>query len=990
MPSRIETAISSINELLKWFKQHKPEQYEQMFINLAERRSQLREMEETLKELPAIAAYGESQKGKSYLIGNLLQKDGNPFMVSSKEGSFDFVKQLNPIGNGKEATGVVTRLSSFKRNPAKYDKRYPVIMKVFSIVDLVCVLSDGMHNDVIDCVQHSDAELIKRGDELLQKYSDQPVRQTVVDADDIMKVLRYLKKFVPKAQNIPRNNYLQKLAQVVQSVPLEKMEEVFRPLWIDDANVSSLFNRLFSLMKRLGFAREVYLPIDSISHEGIKNRTIMSVDCLKGLYENNFPHKTDVYIKDEQGGFKCLKDIDRSELSALCAEIVIRIDPEFLEGNMTISTEAISPAVKSRLVNLPGITAGPDGNSLCFSRNLLQYCDLLDFPGARSRESLTQASLLKMDQKDSYCNMIKIILRGKVAYLFSDYSSSRKVNMLMFCHDAKNVSVTQMYLTIEDWVNRYVGSTPEKRAENIKINNGIAPLFVISTMLNLDMVYEDNETANNRNAVKNRWNGRFGILHQDCLHVDTNNWFKNWRKDAYGKLESFSNTYMLRDFKYSACTGSGSHLYRGFDSHDPNPKEKEMSLSEDFYERLRSTFIEEEMVGNFIDDKETAWDLSASINNDGASWIIYNMTRGAEKLEETRTQNFKSYIEESVSDIFKIVDNLYERDDSEDPEGEIRKLSNILFGLLSSCNADNSYFGRMIDAMQLKTKETYMIVHKAINDPVLVTTPAIHKKGELFRKLVEKYPTRDEKLKQFMNILGFRTEKEAKEKLLQQGVDLNYVVGEAEVRKETVADLVAKEVLAYWSKKMLSPELLDVIGMDMEESSMVSSLITGRMVDMANGLEIKETCSAAIGPIVNITNLNNINESLVADVVRNIINGFVTDWGYSYRSESDLAKIKEIDSLYDLSIIEKIEEADIQSKELPDLDQLADIFDDFSQGPDAVTKSFNDNFFRWIACMKTGFVCKVGKGSGPALGVEANRAIGEIFHEVEKLNEYEY
>ncbi len=947
---------------------------------MVECRSQLQEMEDTLKELPAIAAYGESQKGKSYLIGNLLQKDGKAFMVSSAEGSFDFVKQLNPIGNGKEATGVVTRLSSFKQNPEKYDKRYPVIMKVFSVADLVCVLSDGMHNDVIDYVQHSDDELKKRGAELLEKYSDQPVKQTVVTADDIMKILRYLKKFVKKAQNIPRNNYLQRLAQVIQSVPIDKMEEVFKPLWIDNTNVSSLFNRLLTLLQRLGFPKEVYLPIDSISHEGIKNRTIMSVDCLKGLYENNFPHKTDVYIKNGNGEFSCFKDIDRSELSALCAEIVIRIDPEFLEGNMTISTEAIAPSVKSKLERMPGITTGNDGKSLNFSRNLLQYCDLLDFPGARSRESLTEDSLLKIDQQDSYCNMIKIILRGKVAYLFSDYSSSRKVNMLMFCHDAKNVSVTQMYLTIEDWVNRYVGDTPEKRAKNIKTNNGISPLFVISTMLNLDMVEEDNDTANNRNAVKNRWNGRFGILHQDCLHVDTNNWSKNWTP-----TESFSNAYMLRDFKYSACTGTGSHLYRGFDPKDENPRETELAIPTDFYELLRSTFLEDEMVGNFIVDKETAWDLSASINNDGAAWIIYNMTRGAEKMEETRQDNFKSFIDKSIGDIFKIVDNLYERDDSNDTEGEIRKLSNILFGLISSCNSDNSYFGKMINAMQLKSKETYMIVHDAINDPSIVTSPASHKKGELFRKLVEKYQTRDEKLKHLIKTLGFRSEEEATEKLSLQGVDLNYVVGEADVKKETVSDLVAKEVVGYWFKKMLSPELLDSISMQTEDSSMVPSLITGKMVDVANGLGITTIASETISPIVNVTNISNINESMVADLIRNIINGFVTDWGYSYRSAADLEILRETDQLYDLSIEEKISEADTQSETLPDLDQLSDIFDDVSQGPDAITESFNDNFFRWVACMKTGFICKTAKTTGPRLGVEANKAIGEIFQEIQPL-----
>lgn len=69
----IQTQIDNLNTSLQWIKDYNPDQYEQRFIEIVGLRSKLRKISEAKKEKPAIAAFGESQKGKSYLIGNLLQ-----------------------------------------------------------------------------------------------------------------------------------------------------------------------------------------------------------------------------------------------------------------------------------------------------------------------------------------------------------------------------------------------------------------------------------------------------------------------------------------------------------------------------------------------------------------------------------------------------------------------------------------------------------------------------------------------------------------------------------------------------------------------------------------------------------------------------------------------------------------------------------------------------------------------------------------------------
>ena len=92
MKKSIQTQINNINDALAWLKVNKPEQYEQRFLQLVGERCRLRKLAATELENPAIAAYGESQKGKSYVITNLLSDNGKPFTVKTPEREYDFVK----------------------------------------------------------------------------------------------------------------------------------------------------------------------------------------------------------------------------------------------------------------------------------------------------------------------------------------------------------------------------------------------------------------------------------------------------------------------------------------------------------------------------------------------------------------------------------------------------------------------------------------------------------------------------------------------------------------------------------------------------------------------------------------------------------------------------------------------------------------------------------------------------------------------------------
>ena len=141
--------IENINKSLRWVKAHRPDVFEQRFLQLVEERRKLRKIARAAEDNPAIAAYGKSQVGKSYLMSNMLQQevtlpDGRktikPFEVVADGRRYNFIDEMNPITKDTEATGVVTRFSSFSRLPERYSEQYPIRMKSLSVADMTLIL----------------------------------------------------------------------------------------------------------------------------------------------------------------------------------------------------------------------------------------------------------------------------------------------------------------------------------------------------------------------------------------------------------------------------------------------------------------------------------------------------------------------------------------------------------------------------------------------------------------------------------------------------------------------------------------------------------------------------------------------------------------------------------------------------------------------------------------------------------------------------------
>ncbi len=945
--------ISHINDCLKWIKEHKPEDYGQRFLQLVEERRKLKKISEAEKEKPAIAAFGESQKGKSYLIGNLLQKQKSPFMVKSEKGEFtNFVDRINPIGNRKEATGVVTRFTPFNTEESKnrYRQEHPVIVKLFSLANLAAILCDSYNLDIIDNKFYTDEEIKNISENILIQYKDKPENaQNILVEDDILDIKNYVEKYVKKgSQVLTRSDYFQNLSFVIRRIPMQDWVSVLKYLWHENGDITALFQRLFNALQRLGFAREVYVDFDAVMHKGENKNTIMSVDCLNGLDDKSWSLVTDVYL----AGQSKVSNFPKCELCALCAETIFKIEPEYLndeDGYYYDSTH------NNEAGYMPQSTYSELSQKV--KKDLLKDTDLLDFPGARNRLSLKEEFLSNVDSETGASNLVQMLLRGKVAFLFNNYSESRIINILLFCHDSDQPSVNDMYNMINGWVEKYVGMTPELRHQTVSRCGNVPPLFVIGTKFNIDMIETHKIDQDSETGLNGRWYGRFiKVLYTQSFKAESMQWFNNW--DNTGS--SFKNTFLLRDFKYSGCDGSGNNLYQGYNENDPSPKETALNLSKEFYDRLRSTFISNPDVKKFFANPAVSWDAAATMNNDGALYIIDKLSVVSKHMGETRNNQFCEEAQKITERIAAIMRQYYVSDDTTELLKEnIHKANEIFREMDFAVQHSPEYFGHLIAELQLSETESFRYLHSIIptlgslvNDPK-ADYELISKRCGNF----EGCKTDSDKWNVLINVYRFENQETAEKYLSDKNIKVSDLF-KGEFIKRTNSAVITDGILKSWKKRFTEAALkLSDNGTDaskMDSAQMV--YLTDCLIAAAIFVNLSERIEKAISPFVDILDIHSVNEYFVADMIASIVSGFVMDFGYSYLSDEQIQSAKRVAAEQHLPAFNYMEK---ERPETYDEDEATALFNKILSLSKCFTPAYDDNYNSWLEYMYVAFVANL-------------------------------
>lgn len=957
----VTNQISSINNFISWADSHlQQSRREETFKKLVNVRRQLKRLRFSLESNPAIAAFGESQKGKSYVISSLLARKGQQFMVNDPMTgkTYNFVEQLNPITRDTEATGVATRFTKSYEVP---NKSYPIMVKVLSIADMLQILCDTAYNDVKShsVIDREDIDEFMIAQE--RRYKGSPKVQEVLDEDDIMNVREYVEEHVgiTKAKELLDSRFFDVLARIIPHVQPREWPQLISKLWYDNSDITSLFIRMLQGYETLGFSKKVYIPISALLNT---TTTLMSSLCLQKLdvasptTGNVDPNMgTDLLTEDKKvvGGFS------KSVLSSIAAEVVFQIPEETIAEELIYNTEGIlDDGNRQRLLS--------KGWNKKVSKEFLNTVDIFDFPGARAALEL-QEEQIKIELNN------KMMLRGKVRYLFNKYSDERLINVLMLCHDHMQNGPTVMPGLVEQWVKQNMGASVRERTAFLD-KSIVSPLFMIATKFNMDMSHSVQSGGDDQ--IEKRWEDRYQkVLYEQVLQADSLSWFKNWTERG-----SFKNTYLLRDYKWSGI--NGNRLFEGFETSGVETTEIDTA----FHQQLRQSFVTSPYVNTFFEDPELAWDAAATMNNDGATRIIENLGIVAANAKESRLYKYISEVKGLHAQTLQLMAEYYHDENDENVlQKAISRSGAIVAEFDVVCGKDNYFFGRMIQNLQVSENYVFDFYYNQLNNTKMIVERDMKEYDLILSRChgrISASNSYEDNLEILRQEYHYPTVLDCKEFFENvKGISLEKLF-ECNFRQKSNSEQLAEGIVAKWIEDVKAQKNLkfyEAVGCNtLTVLDMIENIKA--VVDTTN---LTGIIAKTISPFVDAIKVPHQILDMIADTTAEIINEFVVTFGYNYYSPekiSDLKLINEKNNLhlsFDYGMTDKVPLSN---------EELSDLFDDIRPTEENTMLTSLPSFInynKWIDLLLISFIASYNV---PNYDVEANRQLGILLNAYKELN----
>lgn len=898
MIHHIERHIDLINSSIDWA--HKYNKASFPYELFKDYRRKLRRIHEAMEENCSAAAYGESQVGKSYLMSSLLSSPEAPFVITNNGKSYSFIDDINPSGgnNAKiESTGVITRFTLSKGESAIPDA---VKVRNLSVVDIILLLTDSYYNDIKinpdSVLRYDDINMALEG--LSSLWSFKETRQREIGEDDIKDISGYLHDVIGNvASGVNQSNFCKVIAPVIQYVPYEHWVDIFSLLWNKNREISHLFSTLIAAYKKIDFQTDIYVPFSAVLRDKGTLLKIEWLDTVCGVQLNTGQDEiyTDVY--DKQGRM-LVHDFHKGDLSALIAELTFELP-----------------------------------HSVAADKVFLHKMDLLDFPGARSRE--------KYKEQEIHTVLPKILRRGKVAYLFNKYSRSLRISSVLFCHHNDQKAEATIGDTINSWIDDNIGSTPEERAAMLNHTKGIAPLFFIATKFNIDLEKTKTDSPSSKDKLDLHWN-RFDTVIPEI--IKPNKWLEEWvpRGGAF-KSESFQNIYPLRDFYWSGK----NRVFDGFSDGAIKSEEKAVHVHPDYpnyFDDLRESFLRNKFVRRHFADPEKTWDDVATLNNDGSKAIIKNLNSIAGVLDDARRKKYLAEAERIKAEMLTALRVYYEPEDKEAKNQKVKQIAgDIRMSLIFGVGEKPEIFGRIIDALMVPVGDLRSIAYDIIichsdapRDFSMVT---------FIRKQAGIDPSDNERdnVEKLCDFFGCN-EESLKQALRERNCTLSEVVSSETEALTTIGDVVAKHIVEYWNTYISNQakSLEPILPHADEVVFMLSSLL--------KKMDIKCLLADRINFYDSLFSPSE-QPNAIADFAALTLNNFVSSVGRKYISDDDVESIRAKAEQCEIRIDLSPSSFDTARKPQPLLQTLK-AFDDASNIDEVdretlVKLPLWDNFRRW-------------------------------------------
>ena len=901
--------LDVIKESFAWAEKYGKDSFPyEVFKNY---RRKLRRIGDALSENCSVAAYGESQVGKSYLMSSLLSSPSAPFVIMNKGKEYRFVDEINPSGgnNAKiESTGVITRFTTRQSNPGMADY---VRVSNLSIVDLVLLLTDSYYNDV-----KINTESVLMKDEIdaaLKQYNESwqnaSYHQEYITEDDIKDICEYIDEIIGNnAANVCKSNFCKIVAPIIKNISPDNWVKVFGLLWNNDADLNRLFSTLISEYRKLNFNVEVYVPFDAVLR---KNGTLLKIDWLDsvcGIHKedsNDIPY-TDVY---DSKGELLAKDFNKAYLSALIAELTFVLPEQ--------------------------ITA---------ERKFLKKIDLLDFPGAKSREKFKNSQVGEV--------LPTMLRRGKVAYLFNKYSRSYKISSVLFCHHADHKTEPTIGDSINSWIQENIGRTPELRANFLANTNGISPLFMVCTKFNIDLERVKVDVKG-EDTLDNHW-ARFNSTIPKI--IEPSKWMEDWVKPG-GIFTSkyFRSVYLLRDFYWSAK----NQVFDGYNE-ALGTTETSVHVHEDYpeyFDHLRESFLENTFVRKHFSNPKQAWDDVATINNDGSRAIIRSLDSIAGCIDMARRERYNTILQEIRNEIVSRLSVYYEPEDTGEINAKIRQITgDIKLHTEFNFGEDPELFGKMIDRLMVAPSDlrtiAYDILVRHTEEPQIVSAVKmiralcgidLNDSREVnVQKLVDRYNKTEDELNQFFS---------------QMGTSVEDVVADDSELLSTVSDVISKHIVDFWNNHI--NEQVKYMETCIPHADEVAFMI----MSLLNKLGVKRRIADKINTYTTLFDTNTLPNA-IADFASLTLNNFVSTIGREYMSDDEIRVITEKASNCQLTVDTESSSVTLNSQSQP----LLEVLTALDQSREEMNSScinlntlnqlpFWSNYQRWENFVTIGLLC---------------------------------
>lgn len=507
----------------------------------------------------SVGVFGVSQAGKSFLISTLAMDEQGQLETDMGSDRLNFINHINPSGGGGEATGLVTR---FTRRKSDTPAGYPVEVKLLSEADIIKILGNSYAYD-FDPKTKTPLTGDQLDDHVAALESQKQTQHTgKLDEDTMVELMDYFR-------NLPGDGmdaFWNKAVDLAPYLALNDRAALLSVLWGGKGNegLTDAYRSMVKTLDTLDHSGTAFCgldalvqPSDSADSKYSQRDSIVNVNILSRLGKDG-DDLVKVLPGFDNGGFGSEVGVPRSAIAALVAELKI----------------VLAEQPKS---------------------DVMDKLDLLDFPGYRGR--LKAQSLSTIEADGDIGPVASLLLRGKVAYLFSRYIDNQEMSMLLLCTRSNNqIEINELADAVNNWVEETQGESAEERAKRLP---GLIWTF---TQLDLKMSFKGSESFEMR---KDEWDQMVWKLGLE--RFDRCKWVDNWGGTP------FDNMYLVRK------PGLAADL---FDTDKQSRLENGIRVDmEEHMDLLHKTFIEAEAVKKHFSDPDVAWKAMVTPNDGGMSRI---------------------------------------------------------------------------------------------------------------------------------------------------------------------------------------------------------------------------------------------------------------------------------------------------------------------------------------------------------------------------------